>query len=95
MGGQRLTIGPIKNLEFAFVLLGRALSFQRAVFLRSHVNRNIMLVNNDHESTWLNRLTHKQQLQHTRLVQQGYKGLSEQDIQLFNTLLCKLLADNP
>ena len=95
LGGQQLTIGPIKNLQFAFVLLGRALSFQRAVALRSHANRNIMLVNNDHESTWLNRLTHKQQLQLTRLLQQGYKGLSEQDIQLFNTLLNDLLADKP
>ncbi len=39
-GGHRITCGPSKNINFPFVLLGRALTHQRLVSTRTHADRS-------------------------------------------------------
>jgi GTPase Era involved in 16S rRNA processing len=39
LGGKRLRYGPTKNLQFPFVLLGRALLHHRMVAIRTHAQR--------------------------------------------------------
>ncbi len=95
LGGQQLQIGPIKNLQFTFVLLGRAIGLHQLVAQRSHANRDIMRLNNSREALWLDGLSHKQQLQLTRIMQRGYKGLSEQEIQALSRMLSDLLSNKP
>jgi hypothetical protein len=41
-GGQRLSIGPSPNLNFPFVLLGRALQHHRALARRTHAHREAL-----------------------------------------------------
>ncbi len=41
-GGQRLVFGPSRNLNFPFVLLGRALQHHRLVCERTHAVRGVM-----------------------------------------------------
>jgi GTPase Era involved in 16S rRNA processing len=44
-GGSMLSYGPSKNINFPFVILGRALLHQRLVSTRTHANRNEMDLN--------------------------------------------------
>lgn len=41
-GGQLVTYGPSRNLNFPFVLLGRALQHHRLVSARSHATRDVL-----------------------------------------------------
>ncbi len=41
-GGQRIGVGPSPNLNFPFVLLGRALQHQRALARRTHAHRDVL-----------------------------------------------------
>jgi hypothetical protein len=41
-GGQRLTMGPSPNLNFPFVVLGRALEHHRMLARRTHAHREVM-----------------------------------------------------
>jgi hypothetical protein len=41
-GGQLVSYGPSRNINFPFVLLGRALLHQRLVRSRTHANRNAL-----------------------------------------------------
>jgi hypothetical protein len=40
LGGQSLTVGPIKNVNFPFVVLGRALFHHHAIASRTHAQRD-------------------------------------------------------
>ena len=87
LGGKQLTIGPVKNLQFAFVLLGRAICYQQAIAQHSYANRQALRVDysqhsqdshDSHDSQqqqWLQKLNKTQQLRLTRLLQKGAKGL--------------------
>lgn len=44
-GGQMISYGPSKNVNFPFVLLGRALSHQRLVSTRTHADRGELDLN--------------------------------------------------
>ena len=41
-GGKRLTAGPSANLNFPFVLLGRALQHHRQLARRTHAHRDVL-----------------------------------------------------
>ena len=44
-GGNMLSCGPSRNLNFPFVLLGRALLHQRLISTRTHADRNVLDLN--------------------------------------------------
>jgi hypothetical protein len=92
LGGQQLMAGPVKNLQFAFVLLGRALTYQRAVAQHSHANRNILELDYQNNEHWLQALDKTQQLTLTRLLQKGGGGLSPRETEQLQNIIAKLIA---
>jgi len=44
LGGKRLTMGPSRNVNLPYVILGRALHHQRLVALRTHAHRDALEV---------------------------------------------------
>lgn len=94
IGGKQLQIGPIKNLQFAFVLLGRALNYQHAIANHSHANRNILLIKDCQKQDTqqkLEQLKKPQQLQLTQLLQKAHKGMNTSEAQKLQTIIEKLI----
>jgi hypothetical protein len=54
LGGTRLRYGPTKNVQFPFVLLGRALLHHRVVEERTHAQRGVLKVGYGEKQTTLN-----------------------------------------
>ena len=92
LGGQQLMAGPVKNLQFAFVLLGRALSFQRAVAQHSHANRDVLQLRYEQDEHWLQTLDKTQQLSLTRLLQKAGKGLSAREVEKLQEIVMALIS---
>ena len=92
LGGQQLLAGPVKNLQFAFVLLGRALSFQRAVAQHSHANRDVLELEYEESDHWLQTLDKTQQLTLTRLLQKAGKGLSTRELEKMQEMVGLLIV---
>jgi hypothetical protein len=93
LGGMQLTVGPVKNLQFAFVLLGRALSYERALANHSHANRSILQLRYEQAEPWLNRIPKTQQLALTRLIQKASTSLSFSEQVKLQQLVLELLND--
>ena len=91
LGGKKINAGPVKNLQFAFVILGRALSYQHAVAARVHADKSIMVVTENDQKHWLENLSKTRQLQLTRLLQKSAKGLNETKRGQLQTLIEALL----
>lgn len=53
LGGKRLRCGPTKNVQFPFVLLGRARLHHGLVAARTHAQRNALVIDNTSASTAL------------------------------------------
>lgn len=51
-GGKRCVYGPIKNVNFPFVLLGRSLWYQQVVSTRAHANRVSVTVEKSALEDW-------------------------------------------
>ncbi|WP_054112594.1 DUF3482 domain-containing protein [Marinagarivorans algicola] len=92
IGGKQLQIGPVTHLQFAFVLLGRALNYQHALATHSHANRNALHVN-DNTEHWLNGLNKTQQLKLTQILQKAHKRLTDADISQCQMLVTQLISD--
>lgn len=83
LAGKSLTAGPVKDLGFAFVLLGRAIDFLIMIRLRTHADRSVALVIDSRFTDRFNRLTKKDQVQLTRILHKAQKGLNEKDLMRF------------
>ena len=85
LGGKTQLIGPVKNLQFAFVLLGRAVSYHAAVSQHSHADRAVLEVSeNPH---WLDTLDKTQQIKLTQLLQKAHKGFTGGEVNKLQALL--------
>ena len=91
LGGKQLTAGPVKNLQFAFVLLGRIVDYQRMVSARTHANRSTLVMEEGADSHWLEGLDKPRQIKLTRLLQKAAKGLSPKELRALQLLLLPLL----
>ncbi|MFT7558853.1 MAG: GTPase Era involved in 16S rRNA processing [Flavobacteriales bacterium] len=91
LGGKRATAGPIKNLQLAFVLFGRAIEYQRAVAKRAHADRSILHVQSESTDHWIECLSKAEQFQLTRLIHKAAKGLSLKNLNDGKSLLLKAL----
>ncbi|MDM3871933.1 DUF3482 domain-containing protein [Porticoccus sp. W117] len=91
LAGKQLTAGPVKNLSFAFVLLGRAVRYQRAVAARAHGDRRPLLLAEEKRDSWLEALDHSQQVKLTGLLKNGHKGLGEKHRQFLQGLISRIL----
>ncbi len=92
LGGKKITIGPVKNLQFAFVLLGRALNYQHALIQHSHANRERLHITEGNE--WLANLGKKDQVQLSQLLIKCAKGLSEADSEKLQQFITQLGAES-
>lgn len=52
LGGVRVTLGPVKNPNFPYVVLGRALHHQRVVALRTHAARTPLTIPAQEAASW-------------------------------------------
>ena len=52
VGGVRITVGPVKNVNFPYVALGRALHHQRLVALRTHAQREPLRIDSQQAGEW-------------------------------------------
>ncbi|EAR08202.1 GTPase/DUF3482 domain-containing protein [Reinekea blandensis] len=87
VAGKRLVAGPIKNLQFCFVILGRLLAFADAVRFRTHADRSVVQLQDVGVKERMNRLSRTEQVRLTRLLQKANKGLSEKEmLQLEQTI---------
>ena len=91
LGGKKLLMGPVKNLQFAFVLLGRAVNFHQALNQHSHANRNTLKI--DEDEHWLDGLDKSQQAQLTRLLQKAHKGLKKSDAEQLQNIIHALQGE--
>jgi hypothetical protein len=69
-GGQRLTMGPSPNLNFPFVVLGRALEHHRMLARRTHAHREVMQL----DSPLLDHVSESDRKQLGKLFAQIRKG---------------------
>jgi len=91
VAGKELVAGPMKDLNFAFVLLGRALDFYDLVALRTHADRqNARLISSDMSERML-RLKRVDQVKLAHLLRKAHKGLSEREQQQLADMLPALM----
>ena len=91
VAGKELVAGPMKDLSFAFVLLGRALDFYDLVALRTHADRQeAKLISSDMNQRML-RLKRLDQVKLAHLLQKAHKGLSDREQQQLAEMLLALM----
>ena len=74
MGGNQIVVGPITNLNFPWILLGRAISHLRLIGLRTHAQREILEVKHTTGSRIMSEISQPQR----RAVQQIFLRASKQ-----------------
>lgn len=90
VAGKRLTAGPVKDLQFSFVILGRLLAFSEAVRFRTHADRSVVRLQDVGVKERLGRLGRTEQVRLTRLMQKANKELSEKEMQQLEASIIKL-----
>lgn len=73
---QTLRYGPVADLQFAYVILGRALNHWYQISHRNHAGRSPMALENT-ESHWLEQLSRDRQRELQGLVQRLGKGTTD------------------
>ncbi len=88
VAGKSLTAGPVKDMQFAFVVLGRLLDFLEVVGQRTHADRSTVHLSSRGMGQRLEVLTRVEQVKLVRLIQKAHKGLSEKE----RRQLCDMLS---
>ncbi|MFT5085492.1 MAG: hypothetical protein ACI9Y1_003553 [Lentisphaeria bacterium] len=91
LGGKKIIVGPVKNLQFAYVLLGRAIRYQQAIASRAHADQSLMILSSEEDKHWIDGLDKSQQIKLTRYLQKAAKGLSQSDLQSLQKIIARLL----
>lgn len=95
IAGQQLRLGPVKDLNFAFVVLGRALAAYHSVVTKAHADRTPIVLESKASllAQQLDNLSTRDRTTLARLLMKCRKGLSEADREAFQRLLAQLLGD--
>lgn len=80
IAGKTLTAGPVKDINFAFILLGRAIDFLTMIERRTHANRTVSDVNRTRLADRIQVLSNTDQIKMTRTLMRAHKGLNEKDL---------------
>jgi len=91
LGGKQLQIGPIDNIQFSFVILGRAIAYQHAISKHTHANRLPLQVV-DKPPTWVDSLSKHQQIRAMQLLKKASKGLSPNEEEKLRELIEGLVS---
>jgi hypothetical protein len=89
LGGQRLRCGPTKNLQFPFVLLGRARLHHALVAARTHAQRSALVLNEDSPNLPLEEATKRELAQIFAQLRRSPIG-SEKHVQALETLTARI-----
>ncbi|MFQ3230095.1 MAG: hypothetical protein ACI9DO_001462 [Reinekea sp.] len=92
VAGKKFQFGPITDLQFAFVLLGRAVSYLKQVNSRQHAQRNVLTLQQDQKEQLLANLSAKQQIDLVMLLKKAQKPCSDSDIRKLTDLIEKLIV---
>ena len=92
LGGKQLMAGPVKNLQFAFVLLGRAIQYQKALVSRAHADKSLLVLAETDNTHWIETLDKSKQITLTRLLLKAAKGLNESERQSLQKIVQSLCA---
>lgn len=87
VSGKLLTAGPVKDLQFAFVVLGRLLDFYEVIRRRTHADRSVVSLPDSGVQARIDRLSRRDQVRLTGLIHKAGKGLTESErVQLTNMI---------
>ena len=95
MGGNQIVVGPITNLNFPWVLLGRAISHLRLICQRTHAQRELLEIEHSTGSRIVSDIPHAQR----RPIQQMFARASklqtprETELAQFAVLIAGLASD--
>lgn len=92
LGGKQLVAGPVKNLQFAFVLLGRAIEYQKALVLRAHADKSLLVLPDINSEHWIETLDKTKQITLTRLLLKAAKGLSQKERKSLQGIILSVCA---
>ncbi|MFC3702570.1 GTPase/DUF3482 domain-containing protein [Reinekea marina] len=87
VAGKKLQYGPIADLQFAFVLLGRAVAFVKQVTDRQHAQRSVLTLQQSKKEQLLANLSANQQVSLVMLLKKAQKPLGDSDISKLSGLL--------
>jgi len=90
LAGKKIIAGPVKDINFAFVLLGRAIGFLSLVSQRTHADRRVAVLAVSDLSVRMRRLSKLDQVKLTRLLQKAHKELNEKEVLQLNNWVSKL-----
>ncbi|MFL0806692.1 MAG: GTPase/DUF3482 domain-containing protein [Oceanobacter sp.] len=94
VAGKSLVAGPVKELPFAFALLGRLLDFLALLQCRTHADRSTAQLQDRGMGERLERLPRMDQVKLTRLIQKAHKGLSDKEQRQLCEYITWMLADS-
>lgn len=80
VSGKFLVAGPVKNLQFAFVVLGRLLAFQDVIQRRTHADRSVVTLPDISIKKRIEQLSRTDQVKLTRILGKAGKGLTEKEL---------------
>lgn len=81
LAGKTITVGPVKDLNFAFVLLGRTLGFLMLMRSLTHADRSSRQLPSIDLNSHIKALSKSEQVKLTRILTKAHKGLSETEAQ--------------
>ena len=81
LAGKSLVAGPVKDLRFAFVVLGRLVGFLELVSQRTHADRSRAKLEQQDMNQRLELLGRMEQVRLTRLIQKAHKGLNDKELE--------------
>lgn len=90
LAGETLKAGPMKELTFIFVVLGRAVDFLEIILRRTHADRSVAELPETNLTARMNHLPKVEQVQLTRLLQKAHKGLSDSELVKLRDWILKL-----
>jgi hypothetical protein len=90
-GGKQLVAGPVKNLSFAFVILGRAVAYVQALMERTHANRSVLDLDGVNDEDWLSCLDKAEQVKLSYLLQKSAKSLKTSERTTLENLVLRLM----
>lgn len=90
--GKYWQIGPIKDPQFGFVLLARALFYTQAIAGRTHADQTPLVVDDHNSFDWVDTLSHTDQVALANVLRKAVKGeLSSEHRQSLTKLVTTLL----
>jgi signal recognition particle receptor subunit beta len=92
IAGKKFQFGPITDMQFAFVLLGRAVSYLKQITLRQHAQRSPLTLKEDQKEKLLANLSAKQQIDLVLLIKRAQKPMSDGDLSKFSTLIERMVS---